>query len=178
MPEEDDSLLVFEEEEEFDPLKRSNSMNRSSSFSSNRTGSIGSKPVALQTKTQQQTTTTEGQNSLLGALSGIDLSSATAQQQQPLQQQEQKQTTNNILAQVLQPVQTTTAQVTIVSNANLPYSQPPIQMGGVGQQPMGVAYAPMATTYGVGTTGGMMQRPMMYAPPGMVYMSQMPVRQI
>ena len=154
---------MFEEEEEFDPLKRSNSMNRSGSFGSKRTGSIGNKPLALLiNKSSQQKLVSEEQSGLLGALSGIDLSST---QQQPLQQEQTQ--TANILANVLQPVQTSTTHMNVgPPNLNTPYSQP-IQM--CGQMPVGVAYAP---TYGMGSTGGVMPRPMMYAQPGMVYMGQ------
>ena len=193
----EDSLLMFaEEDEDFDPLKR----NRGSI--SKRTGSLSGKavpPATVQNLPQAPLmpssaapTSTGGGDSLLGDLSGLDLSS-DAQSANP-----SATTSVQSIQDMLKPLQTVTmptsqplltsatplssatpitqpAQIQVSQLCNHVYElrhvdvtlQMMAQPGGVGAVPMGVVYQ------GGAPYGGMMQpHPSMYGAPGLVYIQQ------
>lgn len=183
---EDDSLLTFgSDDEEFDPLKRSDSLvtKRTESFTSSQTSTIPGRPaIPTSNPSSNQTILGTGQSTtepagshLLGDLTGIDMSKTSPMSTPPLSHREQQMPRYDLL-QPLQPNMATATTMTSSSTINTPITRGSglVATANMGSYPAqgammthgGVLYAPVAQpTYGMGVVQGgavMQQVPVMY----------------
>ena len=190
-------MLTFEEDLEFDPLKRSDSINRSNSFGFSSTGSFSKKPptpavapvLSMQPSNASPTTgsvfqtTSQDTAGLINELSGIDLnpSSINPSSTSSTSSINPSSTTHSLQQRqdgVLQPFQNSSTVLSMnamigSSSGVLPYPQGIIQIVPSPSGTMGQGQVPLAlqggVVYGGGAPGMVPVMHTSQGTPGMIY---------